>query len=147
MNHLYIQKKQFPSVIKNKSQEGYIALISAIIISALVVFITSSANLISISESDMSLKESQRWEAFYLTTACAEEALMKLKDDLKYIGEEGLTFENGTCTIFRLSGGGNKKRTVSVSGSAFNIVRKIKIEIDEVNPEMKIGLWQEVVDF
>lgn len=145
MKHLYLQKTQ--SLSGGKNQRGYIALISVIIISALIVFIGSSANLLSISESDMGLKESQSWEAFYLATACAEEGLMKLKENLKYKGNESLIFDNGTCTILNIGGGGNKNRIVNVSGSAYNIVRKIKIEIVQVNLDMQISSWQEVTDF
>ena len=144
MKHLWIQKIQFHCGSKER---GYIALISVIIISALVVLITSSANLFSISESDMGLQENQAWEAFYLATACAEDALMKLKDNLNYKGNETLTFDNGSCTIEPVEGSKNKNRTIKVSGSAYNQTRKIKIEINTVNPDTEIKSWQEVVDF
>ncbi|MFQ6083748.1 MAG: hypothetical protein ACE5WD_10350 [Candidatus Aminicenantia bacterium] len=126
---------------------GYIALISILIISALLVIIASSANLISISESDMGLQENQSWESFYLATACVENALMELKKDLDYGGNEVLTFEDETCTILPLEGTGNENRIIKVLSSAYNQVRKIKIEIDKVYPEMEIRSWQEVADF
>lgn len=144
MKHLWRQKIQFPCGSK---EQGYIALISVIIISALVVLIASSANLLSISESDMGLQENQAWEAFYLATACAEDALMKLKDNLKYGGNETLTFDNGTCTILSLEGSANKDRIIKVASTAYNQTRKIKIEINKVNPDMEIKSWQQVVDF
>lgn len=129
--------------LKPKS-EGYIALISVLIISAIAILIASSANLISISESNMSLQESKGWEAFYLATACAEDALMKLKDNLNYPGNETLTFDTGTCTISPLEGEGNEDRIIKVSAAAYNQTRKIKIRIKRVNPDMEISSWQEV---
>lgn len=130
-----------------KNQPGYIALISVIIISALAILIASSANLVSIGESDMGLQENQSWEAFYLATACAEEALMRLKDNLDYVGNETLTFDSGFCTIEPLEGIGNQDRIIKVFGTAHNQIRKIKIEINTVNPETEISSWQELADF
>jgi hypothetical protein len=145
MKHLYLQKTQ--SLFVSNNEEGYIALISVIIVSTLVMLIASSANLISISEAQMGLGEKQSWEAFYLATACGEEALIKLKEDLKYKGNESLTFDNGSCQILGATGGGNTSRTIRVSASVNNIVRKIRIDISQVNPVMDIGSWLEVADF
>jgi hypothetical protein len=144
MKHLWKQKIQ--SLYVN-NQKGYIALISVIIISALVILIASSANLLSIGESDMGLQENQAWEAFYLATACAEDSLMKLKDNLNYEGNETLTFDNGSCTIEPLKGTGKKNRIIRISGTAFNQTRKIEIEISSIKPDMEIKYWQQVADF
>ncbi len=129
------------------NQKGYIALISVLIVTALVILIASSANLASISESNMGLKEQQTWEVYYLATACAEEALMSLKKDLDYSGNETLTFADGECTILDIGGTGNQNRTIKTSGSAFGLIRKIKIEINRIRPEIEIESWQEVADF
>lgn len=127
--------------------QGYIALISILIISSLLAIIASSASLISISESKTGLKESQSWEAFYLATACAEDALMKLKEDINYPGGETLTFESGTCYIAFVEGTGENNRVVKTSGTVLAQIRKIRIEIEQINPEMAIKSWQEVSEF
>lgn len=126
---------------------GYIALVSVLIITTLVLLIASSASLLGISESDMGLQENQAWEAFYLATACVEDALMKLKDNLEYTGGETLTFDNGTCAIELVEGIGNENRIIKVSGTAYNQVRKIKVEINQVNPDTLIKFWQQVAEF
>lgn len=120
---------------------------SLIIISVLVVLIASSANLLSISESVMGLQENQGWEVYYLANACAEEALMKLKNDLNYSGNETLGFDNGNCTIEPLEGIGSENRIIKTSGTAYNQVRKIRIEINRVSPDTEIKSWQEVTSF
>ena len=130
------------------NQKGYIALISVLVVLALAVLIASSANLASISESDMGLKEQQSWEAFYLASACAEHSLMSLKEDLGgYMGNETLTFTNGECKIENVDGVGNKNRVVKVSGSAHGFTRKIKVEINTVTPGTDIESWEEVLNF
>lgn len=124
---------------------GYIALISVLIISALAILIASSANLISISESKMGLQENQSWESFYLAKACAEKALIELKNDLNYTGNETLPFDTENCTILLVEGTGNENRVIKVTATAFKQTRKIKIEINRVNPETEIKFWSEII--
>lgn len=141
----YLLKQKIPFPCENRN--GYIALVSILIVSALTLLIATSGSLLSIGESNMGLQENQAWEAFYLTTACAEDALMKLKNDLNYSGNETLNFDNGKCTIEPLEGSGKKNRVIKVSGIIFNQTRKIKIEIGKINPDMEIKSWQQVADF
>lgn len=130
-----------------KNQKGYIALILVLIISGVTLLVAISANLLGISESDMGLQKSQSSQSFYLATLCAEDALMKLKDNLGYPGNETLSIDNGTCDILSVEGSGNQNRIIKTTGTYFNQTRKIKITINKVNPKTSIGSWQEVVDF
>lgn len=130
-----------------KSQKGYIALILVLIISGVTLLVAISANLLGISESDMGLQKSQSSQSFYLAVLCAEDALMKLKDDLKYPGNETLSINDGICDILSVEGSGNQDRTIKTTGTYFKQTRKIKITINKVNPKTSINSWQEVVDF
>ncbi len=127
-----------------KHQQGYIALVTILIISAIVLLVGISVNLLSISESDMGLQKNQSSEAYYLANLCAEDALMKLKDDLNYLGNETLTIGDGSCYIYAPEGSGNKDRIIKATGTIYNHTRKIKIEINRVNPDTEIASWQEL---
>jgi len=129
------------------NQKGYIALILILIILGLTLMIAISANLSGISEADMGLQKSQSSESFYLATLCAEDALMKLKRNLGYPGNETLTIGEGNCNILSVEGSGNTNRVVKTAGNIYNQTRRIRIQINVVNPKMKINSWQEVVDF
>jgi len=126
---------------------GYIALISILIISAVLVLIALSASHSGIGQSTMALQKNQSSESYYLAMACAEEALMKLKEDLGYRGDETLNIDGASCNILRVEGSGNKDRIIKTRSNAHNQTKKIKIEINRVNPEMEIKSWQEVADF
>lgn len=126
---------------------GYIALVTILIISAVVLLIAVSANLLSISESDMGLEKNQASETYYLATACAEQALIGLKDSLDYPGNENLTIGDGSCYIYPPEGIGNENRVVKTSGTIYGLTRKIRIAISQVNPDMIIASWQEVSVF
>jgi len=127
--------------------KGYIALISVLIISAVLLLITLSASHFGIGRSTMALQKNQATESYYLAQACGEETLMKLKEDLGYRGEEILNINGNACNILSVEGKGNKDRVIKVSSSTYNQFKKIKIEIKRVNPETEIKSWQEVANF
>lgn len=126
--------------------KGYIALISILIISATVVLIATSASLFSIGEADMGLEQNQSWEAYYLATACAEEALQQIENSDKFSGSGNLSLGQGNCTymVTKLT---KQNRIITASGTVGNISRKIKITIDKIKPNINITSWQEVADF
>jgi len=126
---------------------GYIALISVLIISATILLIAIGVSQFGISQSKMTIQKSQASESYYLAQACAENALMKLKEDLGYRGNEVLNIEGNSCTVLPVEGSGNKNRLVKTSSNAYNQTRKIKIEINRVNPTMNIKSWQLVTSF
>lgn len=126
---------------------GYIALISILIISAVLTLIVFSASHLSISQLTMALEKNQAKESYYLAQACAEEALMKLKEDVGYRGNEVLNIDGHTCNILNVEGRGNKDRVVKTSSNAYNQVKKIKITIKEVNPLLDFKSWLQVAEF
>ena len=126
---------------------GYIALISVLIISAVLLLIVLGISQSSIGQSTMVIQRNQDSEVYCLAQACAEEALMKLKEDLEYQGEETLNIGGKSCTILTIEGSGNKDRVVKTSSLVDNQVKRIKIEIDRVNPNCRIKSWQEVANF
>lgn len=128
---------------------GFIALISILIISAVLLLIALTSSHFGIFQSKMVLQKNQSSESYYLATACAEEALMKLKEDLGYRGDETLNINGNSCEILRIEGSGNKDRVIKASSSTHNFTEKIKIEINRVNPEMEMEIksWREVANF
>ena len=130
-----------------KKEKGYIALTSVIIISAIALLLAISASLFGVSETDMAVQQKHSSQAFYLANLCAEHALMELKNELGYFGDETLGFEDGSCTVLPLEGNGNYDRIIKTTSSIYGQTRKIKIEINRVNPEIEISSWQEVVNF
>lgn len=91
----------------------------------------------------MGLKKTQSSQAYFLANLCAEQALMKLKENISYPGNEIIEIEGGNCQILPVEG----SWTVKVSGNFQDQIKKIKIVVNQVNPEMIIESWQEVADF
>jgi nitrate/TMAO reductase-like tetraheme cytochrome c subunit len=128
---------------KLKTNNGFIALVTVLIIFAIVLLVGLSIGLLSINEAQMGLRKSQSSQAYYLANLCAEDALMKLKENINYSGNETIETESGSCQILPIEG----KWTIKTISNFQNQVKKIKIIISQVNPKMIISSWQEVADF
>jgi len=130
-----------PSSIKN--QQGFIALTTVLIILAITLAIGIGLGLNSISEMQMGLQKNQSSAAYYLSNLCAEHALMKLKENSAYSGNETATTEKGSCQILSIEGSWIVKVSATSSGQA----KKIKIIVSQIDPEMIIDSWEEVAEF
>lgn len=126
-----------------KNQQGLIALTTALIILAIALVVGIGLGLRSISETKMGLQKSQSSEAYYLANLCVEQALMKLKEDSSYTGNETTSTESGICEILPIEG----NWIVKVSATSSGQVKKMKIVISQINPKMIIDSWQEVAEF
>ena len=125
------------------SQKGLIALITVLIISVIILVVGLTLSLGSISEMKMGLQKSQSAESYYLANLCVEEALMKLKEDSTYSGNETLNIENGNCHILPIEGNWMIKVLATASGQT----KKLKVVVSEIYLEMIIDSWQEVSEF
>lgn len=139
MKNLFKNKKK----PKSQNQKGIIALITVLIVVAVALLIGISINLLSINEAKMSLQKNQSSKSYYLSNLCAEQALMKLKENNNYSGNETINTEEGECTILPIEG----SWTIKLSAISSNQVRKMKIVVGKIDPKMIIDTWQEVGDF
>jgi len=126
-----------------RTQRGFIALITILIILSIVLAVGLGLSSLSISETKMSLQKNLSSQAYYLANLCAEQALMELKEDSNYIGNETINMENGNCSIFPIEG----NWTVKISATSAGQVKKMKIIISQIDPEIIIDSWSEVADF
>ena len=140
---------EMKKILENKkrlqffSQDGVIALITVLIVAALALLIGISINLLAIGEAKMALQKSHSSKSYYLASLCAEEALMRLKEDSNYQGNETMNTEDGNCTILPIEG----SWTIKVSAAPFGQTKKMEIKISQINPSLIINSWQEVGDF
>jgi hypothetical protein len=125
------------------SSGGFVALVTVLIIFAITLLIGLSVSLLSINEATMGLKKTQSSQSYFLANLCAEQALMKLKENINYSGNEILNIEGGNCQILPIEG----NWIIKVLSNFQNQIKKTKIIIAQVNPKMVISSWQEVADF
>ena len=131
-----------------RNQKGFIALISVLIIGAVVLVISIGLSLRSIGETNMALNEESSNRAASLSDACAENALLKLKTNLSYTGGETVTVQSGlTCQILTISGSGNINRTIQTQSTVSGYTSKTQVIVTQVRPNTVISSWEKVSDF
>lgn len=129
----------------NNHQKGYIVLITVLVIGAIGVAIAVSVIWLGLGGSKSSFALEQSNQAKALANACAEEALQQIRDSIPFTGTGNLTLGQGTCT-YTVINDGAQNRTITASGAVGTVVRKVKITIDKINPNINITSWQEVAD-
>jgi len=128
------------------NNEGYITLISVLVVGAVGVAVATSLILLGLGSSRTSFAIEQSNQAKSLANACAEEALEQIRDLTSFTGSGNLVLGQGSCT-YTVTSQGVQNRTITASGTVGTIIRKVKIIINQINPTIQIVSWQEVSDF
>lgn len=129
----------------SENNNGFVALIAVLVLSAVGVSVGISLILLGLGSSRSSFALEQSNHAKALANACAEEALLKLKQNLSYAGNETLTFTSGTCQIQDVKGTG-PNRIIKTTGTVGTIIRKVAVKV-KISPSFELTSWQEVADF
>lgn len=123
---------------------GFVALVSLLVISAAVLVISTSISLLGVGESKASLDFKKGQETLKVAEGCAEEALLRLRDNASYTGGS-LNVGDGSCTI-SISGTGADRTitiTASISGPP-QYTRKVQVTIKRAGNSINIISWVEV---
>lgn len=130
-----------------KLRQGYIALVSVIVLGAIGLAVASSLLLLGLGTSQASLLTIQNTEAKAMSDYCVEIALLNLHSNLNYYGGETYTYLDTTCTVIGALGKGNRGRIIEVTGTSGTSVSKVKVQLSRVRPQIVLTSWQEVADF
>lgn len=128
------------------NNEGYITLISVLVVGAVGISIALSLILLGVGSARTSFAYDQSHQAVGLADACAEEALQQIHDSTPFTGSSTFTFSQGACNYTVTSQGG-QQRTIVASSVVGTVIRKVKIIINRINPTILVTSWQEVADF
>lgn len=142
--------RRLSSMIGKRShatKDGYILLISVLIVGAISSAILSSVLLLGISMNQVSLSVLQANQALALAQGCAEYGLLHLRQSPSYAGNEFLTIGGQQCEILPIGGIGNNNRVLCTEGVMGDSVRRLEIVINSVLPRTTIYSWQEVSVF
>lgn len=126
------------------SNNGFIALTSAIIIALLLMTVTfaiSSTGFFGRSNVlDAELKE----RSLALAEACADTALLKLTQNINYSGNENITIGNDICSIMPIETAGGQK-TIKAKAIFQNAATNLKVVAQSSN--LVVVSWEEVPNF
>lgn len=131
---------------KENLKKGYITLIAVIVVLAIASAIATSLLLLGIGSSRSSLSLEQSNQSKALANACSEQALQEIRNNPSFSGSGNLNLGSGSCT-YTVQNLGGESRLVNSSGLIGTIIRKVKINLNQINPKINISSWQEVADF
>lgn len=107
-----------------RRKTAYIALMSVLIISALLLVFLSSAQLVGTSNLQGTLAGRVGTEVDFLAESCWENTLLKLRTTPDYAGETNLSVLDGFCDIAVVNLGDNRYQ-VDVQAAALDSYYKI----------------------
>ncbi|MCX6744995.1 MAG: hypothetical protein NTX82_05720 [Candidatus Parcubacteria bacterium] len=131
---------------KLSKPNGYIALITLIIVGAVVLIGAIAVSFIALNQQNFIISHNRTLKNFYAANACANYAISQLQKNLDYAGNETLDLEGISCQVEAISGSGEKNRAIIASSQVGNQLKKIKIELDQVKPVTIIKTWGEIFE-
>jgi len=117
-------------------QDGYIALVSVLIVSAVTLAIAISTALSGIEELKMSFRDSHSSEALSFADSCVDESLNRLR--LNWGNDSGSINFNGNTCDFTISATSNAY--ITASSTVDEYTRTIEVETDS---NLNIVSWRE----
>lgn len=130
--------------MQKNNQSGLMAISSLLIISAVALAIAVSISLIGIGEAQNSLTYKKGAEVLKIAEGCAEEALLRLRDDVNYSGGS-LQLGAGSCTISITDTGSD--RTIDVTGTIAGppqFMRSLQLTVKRTGQSIRVLTWQEI---
>ena len=136
--------------MKNKHPQklrSYVALFSVILVGVIGISVATSLLLLGLDFWRTSYSGQQSDQARSYADACAEVALDRIRENISYSGSDSITFSNGSCEIRPIIGAGTETPTVETRGLVGESLRKVRIVLNQVRPQIVISQWLEVAEY
>jgi hypothetical protein len=127
------------------SPNGYVALMSLIIIGAVVLIAALALTFMSVSQGGFIISHNKSVKNYYAANACANYAILQLQQNMEYSGDENLDLEGIKCRVESVSGQ-DPARIIIASSQEGQQLKKIKVELDQVKPVTIIKSWGETYE-
>lgn len=131
---------------KPKHKNAYTALLTILILGSIASVSAITLLSMGINQIKSSSSFNNATLARSLTSACAEEALMEIRNDTAFSGTGSLTFTQGSCEYEVIVGSG-ESRTINAQATIQDTTKKTQVTISAINPLIVINGWLEVADF
>lgn len=123
-----------------RSRGSYIALVSFLVISAVVLVIGITLALLGVSEAQMGLSEKRGHYALGLAEGCAEDALLSAYYDGSYSGGTK-SYPEGSCAVMVTKVGNDW--TMVAAATVSGHTKKVEVKINRGN-EIVVTSWKEI---
>ena len=127
------------------NNSGYIALISSIIISILVLGIALAISSAGYFSRFDILKNEFKERSSALAEACVDTALLKLAQNQSYNGNENISVGNDQCSILATENAPGQKKIIKTKATFQNAVTNLKVTVN--NADLSVIYWEELAKF
>ena len=134
------KKKRTTEDKRRTSRRGYVAFVSFLVISAVVVTIGITLSLLSISEAQMGLSEKRGHYTLYLAEGCMEDALLSSFYSSVYNGGTKV-YPEGSCTTTIVKNGKDWILTTTAESAGHSKTIEVKMSRDR---EIVVTSWLEI---
>jgi len=129
-------------VVRARQESGYIALLAVLILGAAATAIGLALLSIGADSQRSALTEQQSKQARVLATACAQEALQQIHDNIAFSGTNTLPLGQGNCS-YTVTVTAGTTRSIAASGTVGNVVRKAQVYVTIGTSTISVSSWQE----
>lgn len=126
---------------KSKTNSGFIALISAVIISVILLLMITNTSLTSFYSRSNILDYELKERATALSEGCADTAILRLIENPDYAGNETVPIGADNCSILSVTAAPGAK-TILVTAAYKNYVTNLKIVLKST--DMSVVSWEEI---
>ncbi len=124
-----------------KKNSGFIALMSAIIMSSILLILINGLNLKEFYTQTNILDSELKEKSLYLAEACADTAILKIIHNPHYNPtNETVNVGEDTCIIQSITG--NQEKTIYTQANYRNYFTNLKIIINSTN--LSVISWEEI---
>lgn len=121
-------------------QNGYMTLITVLIISAVALMIGTTVSLLAIGQAQAGLSVTRGEDTLAFVEGCMEDALLKTKNSPTYAG--GLiTRPEGTCSITVSKAGNTWTITATTTATAYK--RVVRVVVARSTNTLVLSSWEE----
>lgn len=135
--------KHFQFLNLKQNENGYIALVTVLILSGVALAIAATVSLLGIGVTQSALSGSKGENALQLAEGCAEDALLKSQQSSSYNGGN-ITRPEGTCVITIQKSGTNWTIDSTTTQTDYNRTVELQFTRTTGSP-ISVTSWQEIV--
>jgi len=104
--------------MNKKTESGFIALSSVLIIGAVIIILGVSIFFASLTDQSISTAYQSGQEAAFLADFCLKEGVFRLKENIDYMGDEDIKVNDATCSVSLVEDVDDNTKKVSSLGRA-----------------------------
>lgn len=125
-------------------KKGFIAVVTVLIISVVVLAVAVTVTLLSIGEAQSSLSLFKGEDNLSFVEGCAEDVMLKIRASSTYNGAS-ITRPEGTCLItYNAGGGGPVNWDITVTSQSVDYKRSIRVILTRNPTGIILSSWKEI---